>query len=84
MLDGLMKNYNLHWIGRDSIMTYHLENPFKQVLCSPASSFIRYSHTNHLLLFWFLDQQQAQEQVLELLPLVSEVNAVSEELDKQK
>jgi len=30
------------------------------------------------------DQQKAQEQVLELLPLVSEVNAVSEELDKQK
>eukprot|EP00794_Sanderia_malayensis_P019281 gene19281-21207_t len=30
------------------------------------------------------DQQMAQEQVLELLPLVSEVNAISEELDKQK
>lgn len=30
------------------------------------------------------DQQQAQEQVLELLPLVSEANAMSEELDKQK
>ena len=31
-----------------------------------------------------LDQQLAQEQVLELLPMVSEVNAVSEELDKHK
>ncbi|EDO35613.1 predicted protein [Nematostella vectensis] len=30
------------------------------------------------------EQQLAQEQVLELLPLVSEINAVSEELDKQK
>ncbi|KAK3716103.1 hypothetical protein QZH41_019651 [Actinostola sp. cb2023] len=30
------------------------------------------------------EQQLAQEQVLELLPLVSEVNAVSEELDKGK
>ncbi|XP_065676074.1 kinesin-like protein KIF28 [Hydra vulgaris] len=29
------------------------------------------------------DQVQAQEQVLELLPMVSEVNAISEELDKQ-
>ena len=34
--------------------------------------------------FLVTDQQLAQEQVLELLPLVSEVNAVSEELDKQK
>ena len=34
--------------------------------------------------FRFLDQLQAQEQVLELLPMVSEVNAMSEELDKQK
>ena len=33
---------------------------------------------------YILDQQQAQEQVLELLPLVSEANAMSEELDKQK
>ena len=30
------------------------------------------------------DQQIAQEQVLEILPMVSEVNAVSEELNKQK
>ncbi|XP_063441866.1 kinesin-like protein KIF28 isoform X2 [Mytilus trossulus] len=30
------------------------------------------------------DQQIAQEQVLEILPMVSEVNAVSEELDKHK
>eukprot|EP00112_Aurelia_sp_Birch-Aquarium-sp1_P014219 Seg3055.2 transcript_id=Seg3055.2/GoldUCD/mRNA.D3Y31 product="Kinesin-like protein KIF28P" protein_id=Seg3055.2/GoldUCD/D3Y31 len=30
------------------------------------------------------EQQMAQEQVLEMLPLVSEVNAISEELDKQK
>lgn len=30
------------------------------------------------------DQQRAQEQVLELLPIVSEVNAISEELNKHK
>ena len=30
------------------------------------------------------DQQRAQEQVLELLPLLSEVNAISEELNKQR
>lgn len=30
------------------------------------------------------DQQRAQEQVLELLPMVSEVNAISEELNKHK
>ena len=32
----------------------------------------------------FLDQQIAQEQVLEILPLVSEVNAISEELNKHR
>ena len=32
----------------------------------------------------WLDQQRAQEQVLEALPLVSEVNAMSEELNKHK
>ena len=31
-----------------------------------------------------LEQQLAQEQVLELLPLVGETNAISEELDKHK
>ena len=31
-----------------------------------------------------LDQQIAQEQVLELLPMVTEVNAISEELNKQR
>lgn len=36
------------------------------------------------LLFWPTDQQRAQEQVLELLPMVSEVNAISEELNKHK
>ena len=30
------------------------------------------------------DQQIAQEQVLEILPMVSEVNAISEEINKQK
>ena len=40
-------------------------------------------HVSHYK-FFVTDQQLAQEQVLELLPLVSEVNAVSEELDKQK
>lgn len=30
------------------------------------------------------EQQIAQEQVLEILPMVSEVNAISEELNKQK
>lgn len=30
------------------------------------------------------DQQRAQEQVLELLPMVSETNAISEELNKHK
>jgi len=35
-------------------------------------------------LFWPTDQQRAQEQVLELLPMVSEVNAISEELNKHK
>ena len=30
------------------------------------------------------DQQRAQDQILELLPMVNEVNAVSEELDKHK
>ena len=33
---------------------------------------------------FFLDQALAQEQVLEILPLISEVNAISEELDKHK
>ena len=33
---------------------------------------------------FIVDQQIAQEQVLEILPMVSEVNAVSEELNKQK
>lgn len=32
----------------------------------------------------FTDQQIAQEQVLEVLPMVSEVNAISEELNKHK
>lgn len=36
------------------------------------------------LCFWILEQQLAQEQVLELLPLVGEANAISEELDKHK
>ena len=36
------------------------------------------------LLFGPTDQQRAQEQVLELLPMVSEVNAISEELNKHK
>ena len=39
------------------------------------------------LMFAFLsltDQQIAQEQVLEILPMVSEVNAISEEINKQK
>lgn len=36
------------------------------------------------LCLWILDQQLAQEQVLELLPLVGEANAISEELDKHK
>ena len=31
-----------------------------------------------------IDQQRAQEQVLELLPMISEVNAVSEELNKYR
>lgn len=30
------------------------------------------------------DQQKAQEQVLELLPMIGEVNAVSEELNKYR
>ena len=30
------------------------------------------------------DQQIAQEQVLEILPLVTEVNAISEEINKQR
>ena len=30
------------------------------------------------------DQQIAQEQVLEILPMVSEVNAISEELNKHR
>ena len=30
------------------------------------------------------DQQIAQEQVLEILPMVSEVNAISEEVDKHR
>ena len=33
---------------------------------------------------FLIDQQRAQEQVLEVLPLVSEVNAMSEELNKHK
>lgn len=36
------------------------------------------------MLLWSTDQQRAQEQVLELLPMVSEVNAISEELNKHK
>ena len=36
------------------------------------------------LFFWPTDQQRAQEQVLESLPMVSEVNAISEELNKHK
>ena len=32
----------------------------------------------------FSEQQVAQEQILEILPMVSEVNAVSEELNKHK
>lgn len=30
------------------------------------------------------EQQVAQEQILEILPMVSEVNAISEELNKHK
>jgi len=30
------------------------------------------------------DQQRTQEQVLELLPMISEINAVSEELNKYR
>ena len=30
------------------------------------------------------DQQRAQDQILELLPMINEVNAVSEELNKHK
>lgn len=36
------------------------------------------------LYFHISEQQIVQEQVLEILPMVSEVNAVSEELNKQK
>ena len=36
------------------------------------------------LLFLFTEQAAAQEQVLELLPLVGEANAISEELDKKR
>ena len=32
----------------------------------------------------FLEQQIAQEQVLEMLPMVTEVNAISEELNKHR
>ena len=38
----------------------------------------------HYTFISFTDQQIAQEQVLEILPMVSEVNAVSEELNKHK
>lgn len=37
-----------------------------------------------LIFLIYIDQQIAQEQVLEILPMVSEVNAVSEELNKHK
>ena len=36
-----------------------------------------------LFFFCCVDQIMAQEQVLELLPMVGEANAVSEELDKK-
>ena len=42
------------------------------------------THILHGHVFIIIDQQIAQEQVLEILPMVSEVNAVSEELNKQK
>ena len=35
-------------------------------------------------MFLQIDQQVAQEKVLEILPMVSEVNAISEELNKHK
>lgn len=35
-------------------------------------------------LIFISEQQIAQEQILELLPMVTEVNAISEELDKQR
>ena len=37
-----------------------------------------------ILILHSTDQQIAQEQVLEILPMVSEVNAVSEELNKHR
>ena len=37
-----------------------------------------------MLIYSCTDQQEAQEKVLEILPMVSEVNAISEELDKQR
>ena len=41
-------------------------------------------HTINLIQFIYsTDQILAQEQVLELLPMVGEANAVSEELDKK-
>lgn len=39
---------------------------------------------NRPLLLLSTEQQIAQEQVLELLPMVSEVNAISEELNKHR
>jgi len=39
---------------------------------------------NNLQWNYIADQQRAQEQVLELLPMISEVNAVSEELNKYR
>ena len=41
-------------------------------------------NVNNCILLLTSDQQVAQEQVLEILPMVSEVNAVSEELNKHK
>lgn len=37
-----------------------------------------------LFVYIITEQQLAQEQVLELLPLIGEANAINEELDKHK
>ena len=49
-------------------------------MCSAPLFFL----TSKILSISPTDQQRAQDQILELLPMINEVNAVSEELNKHK
>lgn len=49
-----------------------------------VSNYCKFFTTMCIILCMFIEQQLVQDQVLEILPMVTEVNSISEELNKYR